>query len=175
MCRRRGGGNDAESASHCDAHACRKAASYTRDYCAVWIFAMKAIVIPVKAFAEAKSRLAACLSAKARAELADAMGADVFSAVAAVRGIDRIVVVTNEPVAIAWAGRQGWEVLVEERQISESASVDVACRHCEASGAHAVLRLPADIPLVRATDIEAIFATFEKSPGCVIVPSADGT
>src|SRR5438874_2533667 len=113
MCRGRGGGNDAVSASHGDAHACRQATSCTRDHCALRPLAVKAIVIPVKAFAEAKSRLAASLSTKARAGLAEAMCADVFSAVAAVRGIDRIVVVTNEPVAIAWAGRHGWEVLVE--------------------------------------------------------------
>src|SRR5205823_15056157 len=72
------------------------------------------------------------------------------------------------------ARQQGWDVLVEETQISESASVDMACRHCEASGVRAVLRLPADIPLARSSDIEAIFAALEYSPGCVIVPSRDG-
>src|SRR5438105_3678206 len=158
MCRGRGRGNDADSHSHRDAHACRQAASCTCDHCAVWPLAMRAIVIPVKAFAEGKSRLSASLSTKRRAELAEAMCADVFAAVAAVRGIDRIVVVTNEPVAIAAARQQGWDVLVEETQISESASVDMACRHCEASGVRAVLRLPADIPLARSSDIEAIFA-----------------
>ena len=136
---------------------------------------MKAIVIPVKAFAQAKSRLAACLSAKARAELAEAMCADVFAAVAMVRGVDRVWVVTNGPLAMARARRQGWDVLAEERQISESASVDMACRHCEASGVEAVLRLPADIPLVRASDIEAIVAAFGPSRGCVIVPSRGRT
>jgi 2-phospho-L-lactate/phosphoenolpyruvate guanylyltransferase len=136
---------------------------------------MKVIVIPVKAFAQAKSRLAACLSAKALAELAEAMCADVFDAVAAVRSIERVCVVTNEPLAMRWAWARGWEVLAEERQISESASVDAACRHCETNKVAAVLRLPGDIPLVRAADIEAIFAAIDESRGCVIVPSRDGT
>lgn len=136
---------------------------------------MKVIVIPVKAFAQAKSRLAGCLSAKARAELAEAMCADVFAAVAMVRAVDRVFVVTNEPLAMAWARRQGWDLLAEERQISESASVDMACRHCEGRGVEAVLRLPGDIPLARAGDIAAIFAAFESSGGCVIVPSRGGT
>src|SRR5437868_2526263 len=175
MCRGRGRGDDADPHSHGDAHPCRQAASRTGDYRAVWPLAMKAIVIPVKAFAAAKSRLAAVLSARSRAELAEAMCADVFAAVAAVRGIDRIYVVTNEPMAIASARRHGWDVLVEATQISESTSVDMACRHCEASGVQAALRLPADIPLVRSSDIEAIFAALEYSPGCVIVPSRDGT
>src|SRR5438105_13785171 len=102
---------------------------------------MKAIVVPVKAFTQAKSRLASVVSAKSRAELAEAMCADVFAAIAQVRGVDRIFVVTNEPIAIAWARRQGWEVLVEERQFSESSSVDQASRICGEKRLRALPRL----------------------------------
>jgi 2-phospho-L-lactate guanylyltransferase len=136
---------------------------------------LRAIVIPVKAFTDAKSRLTRCLSAQARAHLAAAMCADVFDAVAAVRSVERVIVVTNEPLAIAASRQQGWDVLVEQRQISESASVDMASRYCEANGFEAVLRLPADIPLLRGSDIEVLFAAHEHSPGCIIVPSRDGT
>jgi 2-phospho-L-lactate/phosphoenolpyruvate guanylyltransferase len=132
-------------------------------------------VIPVKAFAVAKTRLSPSLSSDARAGLAEAMCRDVFAAVAAVRGIDRIVVVSNEPRALAWANERGWESLREHRQISESASVDMACRHCAERGARTVLRLPADIPLVCSGDIEAVFGALPDSFGCVIVPSRDIT
>jgi 2-phospho-L-lactate guanylyltransferase len=115
------------------------------------------------------------LSSDARAELAEAMCRDVFAAVAAVRGIDRIVVVSNERRALAWAVERGWERIEEEQQISESASVDMACRHLAERGARAVLRLPADIPRVRASDIEAVFSALPDCAGCVIVPSRDGT
>ena len=136
---------------------------------------MKAIVIPVKAFAVAKTRLSPFLSPDARAGLAEAMCRDVFAAVAEVRGIERILVVSNEPRALAWANERGWDSLEEQQQISESASVDMACKHCAAQGAHAVLRLPADIPLVCGGDIEAVFRSLPDSAGCVIVPSRDGT
>lgn len=136
---------------------------------------MKAIVIPVKAFGAAKTRLSPLLSPDARAGLAEAMCRDVFAAVAGVRGIDRILVVGNEPRALALADERDWERLEEQQQISESASVDMACRHCSQQGARAVLRLPADIPLVCSSDIEAIFSALADSTGCVIVPSRDGT
>jgi len=136
---------------------------------------VKAIVIPVKAFAAAKTRLSPFLSQDARAGLAEAMCRDVFAAVAGVRGVDRILVVSNEPRALAWADGQGWERLEEQQQISESSSVDVACRYCAERGARAVLRLPADIPLVCSSDIEALFDAPPESAGCVIVPSRDGT
>lgn len=136
---------------------------------------MKAIVIPVKAFAAAKTRLSPHLSAEERAGLAEAMCRDVFAAVAAVRGVDKVVVVSNEPLALALAHASSWDLLEERRQISESASVDMACRHCAARGIHAVLRLPADIPLVCSSDIEALFSALPDSTGCVIVPSRDGT
>lgn len=136
---------------------------------------MKAIVIPVKAFAAAKTRLSPIVSADARAGLAEAMCRDVFAAVADVRGVDRILVVTNEPRALAWADERGWERLKEHQQISESASVDMACRHCAEQGVRIVLRLPADIPLVCSSDIEALFSALPDSPGCVIVPSRDGS
>ena len=136
---------------------------------------MKAIVIPVKAFSAAKTRLSPFLSPNARAGLAAAMCRDVFAAVAAVRRIDRVLVVSNEPRALAWAYERGWERLEEQEQISESASVDMACRYCAEQGARAVLRLPADIPLVRSGDIEEVFSALPDSGGCVIVPSRDGT
>ena len=136
---------------------------------------MKTIVIPVKAFVAAKTRLSAWLSPEDRAGLAEAMCRDVFAAVAAVRGINRILVVSNEPRALGWADQRGWESLREQQQVSESASVDMASRHCAERGATAVLRLPADIPLVGSSDIESVFGSRRDSSGCVIVPSRDGT
>jgi 2-phospho-L-lactate guanylyltransferase len=136
---------------------------------------MKAIVIPVKAFAGAKSRLAPRLSATARAELAEALCADAFHTIGRLRGLDIVVVVSSEARALDWARQRGWHTLVEEGQISESASVDLACRYCAEAGVRSLLRIPTDIPLVQSSDIEEIFAEQTQSPACVIVPSRDGT
>jgi 2-phospho-L-lactate guanylyltransferase len=136
---------------------------------------MKAIVIPVKEFREAKKRLAPHFSADDRAALAQAMCEDFFDVVAAVRCADRIFVVSKEPQALLRARELGWETIPESRQVSESDSVDAASRYCAERGVHALLRLPVDIPLVEPADIEAVFGALRVAPTVILVPSSDGT
>ena len=136
---------------------------------------MRAILIPVKAFTAAKQRLAPFYSARARAALAEALCRDFFEVAARVRGVDRVYVVSSEPLALAWAEQRGWQVIAEQQQVSETASVDAASRVCAEHGVTSLLRLPADMPLADPDDIEALFAAAPAAPGCVIVPSAEGT
>ena len=69
----------------------------------------------------------------------------------------------------------GWEILREEQQISESVSVDAASQQCEEQGVTALLRLPLDLPLVQSSDIDELLAVECSAPALVIVPSRDGT
>jgi len=136
---------------------------------------MKAILIPVKEFQRSKERLAPHYSQDDRAALAAAMCEDFFRLVASVRGVDRIYVVSKEYKALTLAQQLNFETIIESEQISESHSVDAASRYCEERGVGALLRLPIDIPLATATDIESIFAESEVAPSAVIVPSRDDT
>jgi 2-phospho-L-lactate/phosphoenolpyruvate guanylyltransferase len=136
---------------------------------------VKAILIPVKTFAESKKRLAPHHSALHRAALAAALCEDFFCTITKVTGVDRVFVVSQEPRALAWARENGWETIVETEQISESHSVDAASRHCAEQGVHALLRLPIDIPLMMPHDVEALFRKAQDAPSVVIVPSRDGT
>jgi 2-phospho-L-lactate guanylyltransferase len=136
---------------------------------------VKAILIPVKEFREAKKRLAPHFSPDARAALAQAMCEDFFNVVAAVRSADRIFVVSKEPQVLLRARELGWETIAESSQISESDSVDAASRYCAERGVQALLRLPVDIPLVEPADIEAVFETLAAAPTVILVPSSDGT
>jgi 2-phospho-L-lactate guanylyltransferase len=136
---------------------------------------MTAILIPVKEFTEAKKRLAPHFSVEERTGLAEAMCADFFSVVAAVRGAERVFVASKEPFALARARELGWETIVESRQISESDSVDEASRYCAQQGVQSLLRLPVDLPLAQASDIEALLAEAEAPPSAILVPSRDGT
>jgi 2-phospho-L-lactate guanylyltransferase len=136
---------------------------------------MKAILIPVKEFREAKKRLAPHFSPDDRAALAQAMCEDFFCVVAAVRGADRVFVVSKEPQVLSRARELGWETIAESSQISESDSVDAASRYCAGRGVQALLRLPVDIPLVEPADIEAVFGTLGAAPTVILVPSGDGT
>jgi 2-phospho-L-lactate/phosphoenolpyruvate guanylyltransferase len=136
---------------------------------------MRALLLPIKDLRQAKQRLAPLLNAEERFALAEAMLADTIRAVRGVRRAEKIFVVTNYIPAMQTAEANGWELLREERQVSESVSVDAASRHCAERGVTSLLRLPLDVPLVQASDIDALLAVECTAPAVVIVPSRDGT
>jgi 2-phospho-L-lactate/phosphoenolpyruvate guanylyltransferase len=133
------------------------------------------LLLPIKDLRNAKQRLAAVLSPQERFALAHAMLEDTIKAVQGVQRADAIFVVTNYEPAVEIAAQNSWQVLREEEQVSESASVDWASRTCAERGVAALLRLPLDLPLVRAGDIDQVLATECTAPGVVMVPSRDGT
>jgi 2-phospho-L-lactate guanylyltransferase len=136
---------------------------------------MRAILLPVKDLNHAKKRMLDVLSPEERFGLAHAMVEDVVRALRGVRLAEKIFVVTNYPPVMDAAEENGWEILREERQVSESDSVDYASRICERRGVRALLRLPLDLPLVQSADAEELLAIDCSAPGLVIVPSRDGT
>jgi len=137
--------------------------------------AMRALLLPIKDLRNAKQRLAATLAPAERYGLAQAMLADTIRAVGGVKRADKIFVVTNYEPAMQIAEKNGWDVLREEHQISESVSVDLASRLCAERGVTALLRLPLDLPLVQASDIDDLLATECAAPATILVPSRDGT
>jgi len=135
---------------------------------------MRYILIPVKDLTRAKQRLASLMTQEERTRLAWAMLENTFAAAASARKTDRIAVVTLYPPAIELARKYGMELIAETKQISESASVDFGSREVKKRGASAVLRLPIDLPLVTAGDIETVLEHDGEAPSVVIVPSRDG-
>jgi 2-phospho-L-lactate guanylyltransferase len=136
---------------------------------------MRAILLPIKDLRNAKQRLAGALTPEERFTLAHAMLADTIRAVLGVQHAGRIFMVTNYEPAMKAARENGWEILPEERQISESVSVDAASRQCEERGVTAVLRMPLDLPLVQSRDIDELLVAECAAPAMIIVPSRDGT
>src|SRR6266851_236387 len=120
---------------------------------------MRALLLPIKDLNNAKKRLMGVLTPEERFGLAEAMLKDTIRAVQGVRLAKKIFVITNYQPAMSMAEENGWEILREERQISESDFVDaagvvpVAFRHgefCETrwrSGTHWCAR---DLPQERA-------------------------
>lgn len=136
---------------------------------------MRALLLPVKDLKNAKKRLADVLSPEERFGLAQAMLADTIRTIQRVRNAEKIFVVTNYQPALDAGEENGWEILREDRQISESHAVDFASRVCEERGVTGLLRVPLDVPLAQAVDIDELLATECGAPGLVIVPSRDGT
>lgn len=136
---------------------------------------MRYILIPVKDLSLAKKRLAPLLSQEERMRLALAMIEMTFAAATRVQTIDRIAVVTNYLPAMAFAEKYGMEVIKESNQTSESASIDFASLEVKKRGGRAVLRLPIDLPLMTAGDIETVLDCDNGTRSVLIVPSRDGT
>jgi 2-phospho-L-lactate guanylyltransferase len=137
--------------------------------------AIHALLLPIKDLRNAKQRLSGVLTPEERFGLAEAMLADTFGAVRGVRRAEKVLVITNYEPAIETAANYGWDILREEQQISESASVDLASRFCVEHGVTALLRLPLDLPLLQPGDIDDLLATECSAPAVVMVPSRDGT
>ena len=136
---------------------------------------MQALLLPVKDLNNAKKRLIGVLTPEERFALAGAMLADTIRAVQSVRCVEKIFVVTNYEPVMRLAEENRWEILREERQISESHSVDAASRICEQRGVTGLLRLPLDLPLIQSGDIDDLLTLECRAPALVIVPSRDGT
>src|SRR5258707_13463263 len=135
---------------------------------------MRALLLPLKDLNNAKKRLIGVLRPEERLGLAGAMLADTIRAVRGVRCAEKIFVVTNYEPVMQLAEENRWEILREEQQISESDSVDAASRICEDRGVTALLRVPLDVPLAQASDIDELLAVQCEAPALVIVPSRDG-
>jgi len=136
---------------------------------------VRALLLPVKDLHNAKQRLVGILSPDERFALAHAMLADTIRAMRGVRRVDRVFIVTNYEPAMQAARENGWQILSEDRQISESISVDDASHRIESLGFAAVLRIPLDLPLIQSRDIDELLAIECAAPAVVIVPSRDGT
>jgi 2-phospho-L-lactate/phosphoenolpyruvate guanylyltransferase len=136
---------------------------------------MRALLLPVKDLRNAKKRLAHVLTAEERFGLAQAMLADTFRAVQGVRRAEKIFVITNYQPVVERAEQNGWQILREDLQVSESDSVDTASKICEKKGVCTLLRLPLDLPLIQARDIDELLAIECPAAAMAIVPSRDGT
>jgi 2-phospho-L-lactate guanylyltransferase len=133
-----------------------------------------AAVLPVKRFAAAKQRLAAGLDGQRRRELVEAMVADVLEAISDARQIDRLIVVTGDPIAQELAAGADAEVVPDPADGGHSEAALAGIARAEAEGADAVLLLPGDCPLLDPREIDRMLTGVpEQFVG--IVPDRHGT
>jgi 2-phospho-L-lactate/phosphoenolpyruvate guanylyltransferase len=130
-------------------------------------------ILPVKRFAAAKRRLAAGIDDEQRAALAAAMLEDVLEAIGEARSIERTIVVSDEPAAVASAARAGAETIPDaDGGHVEAALAGVA--RAEERGAGCVVLLPGDCPLLEPRELDRLLTGM---PGSYvgIVPDRHGT
>jgi len=150
------------------------------------------VVVPVKALAAAKTRLRGAVVDAHHEALVLAMALDTVVAALATDGVDRVVVVTADPVVTAEITRAGAEVTPEPAGGGLNAAL--------AQAAHAALRgpvppgagparaavlartvlaravaLPADLPALRPDELGAALRAAGAGLSAAYVPDASGT
>jgi 2-phospho-L-lactate/phosphoenolpyruvate guanylyltransferase len=131
-------------------------------------------VLPVKTFSRAKQRLSDAVGEHDRRDLAAAMVADVLDALAGVDGLEAVVVVTAEPLAVEAADAAGAVVVHDPEEAGQSAAAQRGIAAARELGAERVLAVPGDCPALDAGEVGALLAS-ERGRGVVIVPDRHGS
>jgi 2-phospho-L-lactate guanylyltransferase len=135
---------------------------------------MRGALIPMKDLAGAKMRLADVLDRDARAELALAMLTDVISACKEAGCFDVVGVVSSDSEVFWHARELGAKPLAEPATLSGlNEGLTFAQRYMARRIAVAELViLPADVPLVRATDVTAVVEALASADGRAVIVRA---
>lgn len=130
------------------------------------------ILVPVKNLSNAKQRLAAILDQPSRTELAQSMLFDVLETLGKWQNRPEVGIVTSDPFAIELAEHFRFEVIPDQRNISETDAIETATQFCVERGVKSTLVIPGDIPLIQAWELEKIMELAPEE-GSVLVPAAD--
>ncbi len=131
------------------------------------------LLVPVKPFAESKSRLSPPLDGAARAALSRELLERLLSSAQAAATFAGVLVVSRDAEVRACASAWGAQPLIEETA-DLNAALEQARRVAIAQGAASIMVLPADLPLVSAGELVAVAAAAPAAPCIVIVPSSTG-
>lgn len=130
-------------------------------------------VVPVKSFDCAKQRLTPLLDASERAGLARAMFEDVLDVLARHPALAGTLVVTNDAEAAALARAKGVGVLADKPDAGLVPAVRHAAHTLAAARCAGMLVVPADLPSIKAADIELIALGHRHSPAVTLVAAGN--
>jgi 2-phospho-L-lactate guanylyltransferase len=130
------------------------------------------ILVPVKNLAQAKQRLAGVMDQSTRTQLAQAMLYDVLLAIASWSGMP-CTVVSSDLYARELARHFRFETIPDMENPGETGAIEMATRFCVDRGCESTLVLPADIPLIKADELNEIMK-HAPARGSLLVPADDG-
>ncbi len=130
-------------------------------------------VVPVKHLVGTKSRLKPILNAPGRAGLTIYMMKKVLTAVQEA-DVERACVVSPDPTVLCLAEEAGATPLLQKSR-GLNPALEEAREWAVTEGASALLVFPADLPLLQASDVEAILAAVEEAEEALAVVSPDAT
>lgn len=125
-------------------------------------------VVPVKDLWGTKSRLSPILNPGARAGLTLYMMGRVVSALLEA-GVEKVCVVSPDPIVLQHAAERG-AVPLRQKSSGLNPALDEGRCWAKENGASSLLVLPADLPLLEATDVKALLEETDDGPSVVISP-----
>ena len=123
-------------------------------------------VIPVKSFQDSKSRLSGVLSAEKRTELTRALFLHTLSVLKQIPEVAGYLVVSRDQAVCDMAEAEGAVSLLEPQPHNLNSAVASGTRAAQEQGAHSVLILPIDLPLLRTEDVEMVVALPDRVVIC---------
>jgi 2-phospho-L-lactate guanylyltransferase len=135
------------------------------------------VIVPVKPLRRGKSRLAGMLTEDQRTHLNRYLLEHTLTTLNKVSEIEHTLVVSRDPAALALTRDMGGRTVLEDGAPQFNTAIKRATIVAKAHGAHAVLILPADIPLITPADVRVLLKRGKKPPVVVIAPDRrlDGT
>jgi 2-phospho-L-lactate/phosphoenolpyruvate guanylyltransferase len=132
-----------------------------------------AAILPVKRFAQAKSRLGASVADPLRADLARAMVGDVLTALGETALLERTIVVTGEESVAKAAAYLGALVVADLAEDGQSAAVTLGVEAAAAAELERVLCIPGDCPALDPAEIDRLLS--QATASVTIIPDRHGT
>jgi 2-phospho-L-lactate guanylyltransferase len=134
-------------------------------------------IVPVKPLRRGKSRLAGMLTEDQRTSLNRYLLEHVLTVLKEIPEIEHTLVVSRDPAALALTREMGGRTVLEDGAPLFNTAIKRATIAAKAQGAHAVLILPADLPLIKPNDIKGLLKRGKIMPVVVIAPDRrrDGT
>jgi 2-phospho-L-lactate guanylyltransferase len=129
--------------------------------------------VPFKSFIRAKQRLRTRFGDSDVEAIGRAMLEDVLEALTHASGLAEVRVLTDDPEVGQVAERCGANARICSPDPGLNPAIEEANAEAQQAGCDATLVVLGDIPLLRASDVEAVCRAGTQSP-VVIVPSDDG-
>jgi 2-phospho-L-lactate guanylyltransferase len=127
-------------------------------------------IVPVKPLRRGKSRLATVLNQDERTGLNQALLAHTLDTLKATPEIEHILVVSRDTQALALAREHGARTVQEDGAPHLNVALARATIVAQTYASHAVLIVPADLPLLTPQDIHSMLEFAKQPPVVVIAP-----
>lgn len=126
-------------------------------------------LVPVKKFESSKSRLGAVLSINERIKLSELLLINTISVLKKSSAISDIVVISSDERAMEIARRTDAKFLKEAKDRGVNAAIAVADDYSSENRAHATIVIPADLPLLTATDVNMMCRKAKSPERCLVI------